>query len=236
MSAAKTGRKILIFGASADMAKPLLDLLFSNWQQCTFYLLARNVAALQPLAVAGKNKGHEVIISQYDIEQPPAIHFTGIEFCITYAGWLPDDKNAVEKSRLLNFTGIQLFVDALIKNNADTLEHIMITGSVAGVRCRPVNRAYGMAKQALHKYAIELHDKWKNKITITLVIPGFIQTKMLDGMSTPRILTLDPKRLAKSYLKWLSTKPKQVYSQPVWKAISVVLRLMPEFLVKRMKN
>lgn len=236
MSVDKTGRKILILGAGADMARPFLQILFAEWHACTFYLLARTTTALTELVEQGRSKGHTVELHHYDLEQPEALHFSGVEFCITYAGWLPTDKEAVEKAMLLNFTGIKRFVDVLIADNQLTLKHILLTGSVAGVRCRPVNRAYGLAKSALHQYALQLQKKWAGKIAVTLVIPGFIRTRMIEGMQTPAILTSTPEKLARLYVKWMDSQPKVVYSQPVWKLASFVLRNIPEFIVKRMKR
>ncbi len=236
MAVNKTGRKILILGASADMARPFLQILFAEWEACTFYFLARNTSAITDLAAQGRSKGHTVEIHYYDVEKPEVLRFSGVEFCITYTGWLPDDNNAVEKSMLLNFTGIKQFVDVLISDNQQTLKHILFTGSIAGVRIRPANQAYGLAKAALHQYALELQKNWAGKIAITLVIPGFVQTKMIAGMQTPGILTSTPEKLAYHYVKWMGSQPKVVYSQPVWKLISFGLRIVPEFIIKRMKR
>lgn len=234
MSENKSGNRILILGAGSDMAGAMIRLLFQEWNGCTFYLLARNISALKELAAQGESSGHKVELHHYDLMEPARLHFPNTEYCITYTGWLPDNKEAFEKSMLLNFTGIEVFVNGLIEDSGQTLKHIIITGSVAGVRCRPANRAYGLAKMALHDYALRLQKKWVGKIAVTLVIPGYVRTKMIADMKTPGILTLTTEQIAKKYYRYLESKPKKVYSQFSWKLVSTTLRLLPEFIIKRL--
>ena len=236
MNIHKKNKTILILGAGAGMAQPFIKLLFKQWQQCTFYLLARNTAVLQPLATQGTSLGHTVELHHYDLAEMALPSFTGVEFCITYVGWLPANNEEPDKAMLLNCTGVELFINRLIETNTETLKTILITGSIAGVRVRPANRAYGLAKAALHKYALELQQKWAGRIGVTLVIPGYVSTKMLAGIQAPALLVSSPEKLAAKYETWMASQPKIVYSQPVWRLISVILKGMPEFIVNRMKQ
>lgn len=226
---------MVVLGASSGMAQALLPLLFERWQSCCFYLLARNIGALQNLAGQATQKGHKVETITYDLEKPSALHLTGIHYCLVFAGWLPPDNSHPEKAMWVNHTAIQQFVDGLVENNQNTLEHVLITGSIAGVRVRPSNWAYGKAKAALHAYTRGLQKKWGGSFATTLVIPGYVSTKMLDGLSTPGFLTLSAEAMAEKYWGWMSARPSVVYSQPAWWLIGWVLRLMPGFIIRRMK-
>lgn len=229
-------KSALILGAGSDMARPLLDLLFTNWDSCEFYLLARNPGTLQALKDAGEARGHRVRLVTYDLLSPTDINLTGVECCITFAGWLPPDNSEPVKTMEVNATAIQQFTEKLIATNIDSLKHIIITGSIAGVRVRPSNRAYGAAKSALHQWARKLQKEQAGTIDITLVIPGYVKTKMIRGMQTPSFLTLSPQHMAEKYYQWIYSRPAIVYSQPAWKMIARILRAAPEFLVKRMKS
>ena len=224
----------MILGAGSDMAMALILELFAKWANCHFCLLARNTSKLEKLKTEAAANNHKVDLYTYDLEHPTDLHFSGIQYAITFAGWLPPDNTEPEKAMLINHTAIQLFLEGLIKDNNQTLEQIMITGSIAGVRVRPSNMAYGQAKAALHQYAYELQKRHPNFVT-TLVIPGYVKTRMLEGLSTPGALTLSVTQMAEKYLLWLETKPKTAYSQPAWRIIGLILRMIPSFILKRMK-
>ena len=231
----KSHKTVLILGAGSDMAVSFVTLLANTWHKCTFHLLARNPAHLQNLKAHAEGHGHQVFLHEYDLLNPPVADFTGIEYCVVYAGWLPPDNNDPEKTMTINSTAIQKFLDKLITVNKLSLEHIIITGSIAGVRVRPSNKAYGQAKASLHSYVYDLQKKYGAAVTFTLVIPGYVKTKMIAGHRTPGLLTVSPVKMAKKYLEWLVTKPTVIYSQPIWRLIAGILRKVPEFIIQRMK-
>lgn len=231
----KSGRHILVLGAGSDIAKALLRILFSSWSNCHFYLLARNVNALDEIEQEGKAKGHTIEIFTYDLLHPPELHFSNIECCLVFSGWLPPDNSEPEKAMIINYTAIRSFLDRLIKDNSGVLKQLIITGSIAGERVRPANKTYGEAKAALHKYAKELQQEWAGKMYVTLVIPGYVNTKMIEGKETPAMLTLSPQKMAEKYVGYLALRPRISYSQPAWKLIATILKLLPEFVIKKLK-
>jgi decaprenylphospho-beta-D-erythro-pentofuranosid-2-ulose 2-reductase len=231
----KSHKNILILGATSDMALAFINLFIDNWQKCTFHLLARNTETLHELKSRAETLGHHVFLYTYDLLNPPELNFTGIEYYIVYAGWLPPDNTEPEKTMLVNNTAIQHFTNKVIAANRNHLDHMIITGSVAGVRVRPSNRAYGQAKARLHEYVKALQKKFYPTFTCTLVIPGYVETKMIAGHKTPGFLTASPGDMAIKYWTWLETKPKIAWSQPVWRLIAFILKMIPEFIVKRLK-
>lgn len=235
MARKKSHKNILILGAGSGMAMAFIQLLSKSWQHCTFHLLARDIQQLDAAKQQAEALGHQVILYTYDLLNPPKTDFTGMEFCVVYAGWLPPDNTEPEKTMTINCTGIQQFLDKFIPLNRLTLEHVIVTGSIAGTRVRPSNKAYGQAKANLHSYVYDLQKKWASIITITLTIPGYVKTKMIAGHIAPAFLTVTPEKMAEKYLGYFETKPTIVYSQPAWRLIAFVLKMIPEFIMKRLK-
>ena len=231
----KSHKNILILGATSEMALAFINLIIDNWHHCTFYLLARNTATLLELKNRGEALGHQVLLYTYDLMNPPELHFSGIDYYVVYAGWLPPDNSEYEKAMVINNTGIQHFTNKIITSNLNHLEHIIITGSIAGVRVRPANKAYGNSKAGLHHYARGLQKNHHSIITSTIVISGFVKTRMIIGRKTLGLLTVSPAYMALKYCAWLETKPKTGWSQPVWRLIAIGLKMVPEFIVKRLK-
>jgi len=226
---------VLILGATSDMALAFTNLAIITWSKCTFHLLARNTLLLHDIKTRAETLGHHVHLHTYDLLDPPEISFTGIEYYIAYAGWLPPNNNMPEITMQVNSLAIQAFTNKLFDTNRHTLEHIIVTGSVAGVRVRPSNKAYGMAKAHLHAW-VKMFQKQNDKyVTSSLVIPGYVKTKMIAGHKTPGLLTTTPQKMAVKYLEWLITKPAVTYSQPVWQLIAIILQMLPGFVTKRLK-
>lgn len=230
----QNNKHILILGATSDIASPLLLTIISKWKHCTFYLLARNTEKLHDIKKTIEEQNNYVELINYDLLNPPDVHFSRIEYCIILAGWLPKNENETNKTMLVNFSGIKIFIDKLIFDNINSLKQIIITGSIAGVRIRSKNKNYGMAKQALHHYALNLQNNKEYHFKTALVIPGYIKTKMIEGINTPKTLTISPENLAAKYFIWMDEKPSIVYSQPIWRGIALILKTIPEFIMKRL--
>lgn len=234
MQAPHSNKNILILGATSAVAIALIQLLANTWHNCKFYLLARNTDTLNDIKKIIQQNGHHAFLITYDLVQPDDIHFSDINYCMVFTGYLPKTDNETAKTMQVNFNGIKHFIEKLIDTNKQSLEQLIVTGSIAGVRLRKKNRDYGLAKMKLHHLTYELQKKWSNQFITTLVIPGYIKTRMIDHLSTPKILTIQPNTLAIKYLKWMDSKPRKVYSQYQWYIISLILRLIPEFIIKRL--
>ncbi len=231
----KSHKNILILGATSEMALAFIKLIIDNWSHCSIYLLARNTETLQDVKDRGELRGHLVMLYTYDLTNPPELHFSGIDYYLAYAGWLPPDNTEYEKAMIINNTGIQHFTNKIIASNLNHIDHIIITGSIAGVRVRPANKAYGDSKSGLHNYVRGLQKNRFPAITSTIVISGFVKTRMIVGRKTLGMLTVSPANMAVKYCKWLETKPKTGWSQPAWRLIAIALKLVPDFIVKRLK-
>lgn len=107
--------------------------------------------------------------------------------------------------------------------------------SVAGERGRKSNYIYGSAKAAFTTFLSGLRNElFVHNIHVLTVIPGFVKTKMLGDLITPKFLTASPEAVAESVFISFKKKKNVVYVYPIWRYIMLVIKLIPEFLFKRM--
>ena len=113
---------------------------------------------------------------------------------------------------------------------------IICISSVAGDRGRQSNYIYGSAKAGLSVYLSGLrHRLFASGIHVMTVKPGFVRTKMTQGMDLPERLTMMPDKLAEKI--YLSHKKRKgtCYASFTWWGLMTVIRLLPEWFFKRTK-
>ena len=112
---------------------------------------------------------------------------------------------------------------------------IIGVSSVAGDRGRASNFIYGSSKAGFSAFLSGLRNRLTGKgIHVITVKPGFVDTRMTAGMNLPRALTAQPDEVATAVLKAHSNGSDVVYVRPIWRLIMVVIRLIPEFMFKRL--
>lgn len=127
---------------------------------------------------------------------------------------------------------INKFVQLVKDKKAATIIGI---SSVAGERGRKSNYIYGSSKAAFTTYLSGLrNDLFIHNIHVMTVIPGFVKTKMLGNLTTPKILTSSPENAAESVFKGFKKKKNVIYIYSVWKYIMFMIKSIPEFLFKRL--
>lgn len=108
--------------------------------------------------------------------------------------------------------------------------------SVAGERGRQSNFIYGSAKAGFTAYLSGLRNYlYDKKVNVLSVIPGFMATKMTEGMPLNPKLTASPKQVANCIYKAYKNKKNVVYVLPIWWVIMMIIRNIPEFIFKRLK-
>ena len=105
--------------------------------------------------------------------------------------------------------------------------------SVAGERGRATNYVYGSAKAGFTAFLSGLRNRLaKNGVHVVTVLPGFVATKMTEGMDLPTRLTAQPEEVAKAVFKAVKRTKNTIYIKPIWWIIMVIIRLIPERLFK----
>jgi decaprenylphospho-beta-D-erythro-pentofuranosid-2-ulose 2-reductase len=148
-------------------------------------------------------------------------------------------KDFVEARRILdtNFTGAVSILDLVAQDfERRRAGAIVGLGSVAGDRGRQSNYHYGSAKAGLAAYLSGLRNRlFPAGVLVLTVKPGFIDTKMTEGLKLPPPLTAQPEQVARDILRALERKKDVLYTLWMWRWIMLLIRHIPERLFKRLK-
>lgn len=107
--------------------------------------------------------------------------------------------------------------------------------SVAGERGRATNYVYGSAKAGLTAFLSGLRNRLDQKgVHIVTVLPGFVTTRMTEGMDLPTKLTAQPEEVGKAITRAVEKKQNVIYVRSVWRLIMMIIRNVPEKIFKRM--
>lgn len=108
--------------------------------------------------------------------------------------------------------------------------------SVAGERGRASNYVYGAAKAGFTAFLSGLRNRLAGRgVQVVTVLPGFVATRMTEGMDLPRRLTAQPEEVAEAAYRAVRRRRDVVYVRPIWRLIMAVIRALPEWLFKRTK-
>ncbi len=238
---------ILILGATSDIAA------------ATAYEFARNgfgilLAGRAPekLAVIEKDisSRFEVPVSShlFDAEDfaghasffAKLPHRPDVTLCaFGYLGEQEKGQNEWEEAQRIiqvNYTGAVSVLN-IVANSYAEQEYGAIIGisSVAGERGRQSNYLYGSAKAGFTAYLSGLRNRLAKKgIPVLTVKPGFVRTRMTEGLPLPKPLTAEPEQVGKAIYKAFRSKEDVIYTLPVWKLIMQNIRMIPEGIFKKM--
>lgn len=142
-----------------------------------------------------------------------------------------------EKVISSNYTGgvsiLGIVADDFEARNAGTIIGI---SSVAGDRGRQSNYIYGSAKAGFTAFMAGLrHRLSATNVHVLTVKPGYVETKMTEGMDLPKILTAQPHQIAKAIFRAYRSRKRTLYFLPVWRQIMFVVRSLPEFIFVKTK-
>jgi short-subunit dehydrogenase len=129
-----------------------------------------------------------------------------------------------------NFVAPSLLLEE-IANRMEARGNGTIVGlsSVAGDRGRASNYTYGSAKAGFTAFLSGLRGRLRRKgVHIITVKPGFVATKMIDGLNPPRALTASTEEVAEAVANAVRKGRDVVHVKPVWRPIMLLVRLAPE--------
>lgn len=113
---------------------------------------------------------------------------------------------------------------------------IIALSSVAGERGRQSNFIYGSAKAGFTTYLQGLRNYLFHKgVHVLTVIPGFMDTKMTQGLNLPKPVTATPEQAAQIIFKAYKKQKNVVYVSAIWCLIMLLIKNIPEFIFKKMK-
>lgn len=239
---------VLLLGASSDMAVAIAKKYATKGYG--IQLAARNASRLQPLqSDLSIRSGATCTLHEFDAESPgshPAFFeslTTKPDISICIFGYLGDqhlaqsDWRECERIIQVNYTGAVSVLN-IIANYYSSRQEGVIAGisSVAGERGRQSNYIYGSAKAGFTAYLSGLRNRlYHDKVHVVSVQPGFVYTRMTEGLPLPKLLTATPEDVANTVFNAIGKKKNTVYVKWFWRWIMLVIKSIPEFIFKKLK-
>lgn len=246
MKSAEINKTALILGATSDIGIQITnELLHLGWN---VQITGKNQNLLNQITNDLKSKYQSEITSLYldisdtkrhsqfvkNLKMIPDIVFS----CIGYyedQTLAKNDSDEFLKTIQINFTGIAILLNCLtLEMEKNKKGKVVVLSSVAGLRGRQLNFIYGSAKAALTTYLSGLRNLLHPHIQITTILLGPVYTKMSAGHKLIPWITLQPKDAAKKIIRAGLNGKDEVYIHWIWKYIMLGIRLIPEWIFKKL--
>ena len=166
----------------------------------------------------------------------------GLDAFFCSVGFLGDQKKAEQDIRecelimQANFNGLLPMLTAtaqLFKQQRSG--SIMVVSSVAGERGRCSNYCYGSSKAAMTAFLSGMRcSLLPYNVHVMTIKPGYVATRMVAHKKLPPYITASTQRVAKDIVKGFKRRSSVVYTMWLWRYIMGVVRLIPEFIFKRL--
>jgi decaprenylphospho-beta-D-erythro-pentofuranosid-2-ulose 2-reductase len=243
---------ILILGATSGIAKDLSRVLAERG--CSLVLTGRNAAELEKAAADLRLRYQATV----EVETFDALDFAQhgefvarvlskpvpLDGAILCYGYLPDqrqsetDMDEARRTIDVNFTSAVTLLAPL----ADYFEkqrrgYLAVISSVAGDRGRQSNYTYGATKAGLTAYLAGMRNRLhRSGVHVLTIKPGFVDTPMIHGRVNPNSpLVASSSRVAHDIDRAIRRRRDTLYTPWFWRPIMFIVRLLPEWLFKRMK-
>ncbi|MHB8810320.1 MAG: SDR family NAD(P)-dependent oxidoreductase [Desulfobulbaceae bacterium] len=241
---------VLILGATSAVARASAGLLAR--QGYGLILAGRDTDELQRLAADLRIREDARADWEYFEASDPASHpaffarvlgrTTKLAGVLLAFGSMGDHELAVrefsEAERIIraNFTGavsiLTLCANHLLASGGGFL--VALT-SVAGERGRQSNYVYGAAKGGLDLFLQGLRNRcFVGKVRVITIRPGFLDTAMTYGLPG-LFLVASPEYAARRIVAALGRPGDILYVPWFWRPVMLAIRLIPEFLFKRLQ-
>jgi decaprenylphospho-beta-D-erythro-pentofuranosid-2-ulose 2-reductase len=111
---------------------------------------------------------------------------------------------------------------------------IVALSSVAGERVRRANFVYGSTKAGMDGFYLGLGEALAPEgVTVTVVRPGFVHSKMTEGMkATP--LASTPEQVADVTVNAVAKGKELVWAPAAWRMVMTVVRHIPRVIFRRL--
>ena len=238
---------VLVVGAKSDMAKAIAGVYAKNGHD--LYLAARESSELEVFSqdmrirTQREVKLIELDILAYeshaDIYESLAEKPVGVISAVGYLGEQEKAQSNFQEAQKIidtNYTGVVSLFN-IIANDFEKRGSGFMVGisSVAGDRGRKSNYIYGSAKAALTAYLSGLRNRLHDaNVQVLTVKPGFVATKMPEGMELPAKLTVSSEEVAEDIFKAQQDGKNVLYTKWFWKFIMMIIKAIPEWKFKGM--
>ena len=243
-----TEGSVLVLGGGSDIGLAVARAYAADGR--AIRLAARRPEALEAEASdIGLRHGVEVTLHRFDaletddlpafvdgLPELPAIAVCAVGLLGDQAGAERDPALAARVMRS-NYEGPALVLGILAERMEARGSGVIVgISSVAGDRGRATNYVYGSAKAGFTAFLSGLRNRLAKKgVHVLTVKPGFVATRMTEGMDLPARLTATPEQVAERTLRAAASGSDEIHVLRIWWLVMAVIRAIPEPIFKRMR-
>lgn len=239
-------QRVLVLGGRSDIARAVLDQLGPRLEQVV--LAVRTPATVDAQLEILRGRGVSCRAVPYDADDIDAhervLSEAGdVDLVILAFGTLgppfsldvqPADAAALANTNFVS--GVAAAQAAARHLVAQGHGSLVIITSVAGVRVRADNAVYGASKAGLDGFAQGLADTVHGSgVHVMIVRPGFVHTKMTEGMPLAPFATT-PEQVAADIVDGLRKRRRVVWSPAALQPTFAGLRLLPSMVWRRLRR
>jgi decaprenylphospho-beta-D-erythro-pentofuranosid-2-ulose 2-reductase len=243
-------QSVLVLGATSDIAHATLRALVARRTR-TIVLAARDPESLAPLADELRALGAETVetlaFDALDVESHVAFiddvfdRVGDIDLALVAFGVLGDQEQAERESDAavdiarVNYLGpLSVGVPVAQRMRAQGHGRIVVLSSVAGERARRSNFVYGSSKAGMDAFFQGLGDSLVGSgVKVMIVRPGFVHTKMTDGMEAALFPTT-PDAVAQAIVRGLERGTETVWVPSTLRYVMSGLRHVPRPIFRKL--
>ncbi|WP_027550097.1 SDR family oxidoreductase [Bradyrhizobium sp. Cp5.3] len=244
-----TSRKsVLVLGGSSDIGRATARAFAKAGYDVQ--LAGRDVAVLEPDAAdlrARYNAG--VTLWKFDVLDTASFEtFAGglpalPDVVVSIVGLLGTQENAqsdLDHATTImrsNYEGpaliLGLFAEKFLARGNGTIVGV---SSVAGDRGRASNYVYGSAKAGFSAFLSGLRARAsRGGVHVVTVKPGFVRTRMTEGMKLIGPLTVEAPVVGDAILNAVQRRTDVVYVSNKWRLVMLIIKALPEAIFKKLK-
>lgn len=237
-------KTVLLLGANSDVAKAAI--LQYNALGYRVLAASRSTDALHAFVAAQVPQPALVAVLYFDatdfdshaafyaaLPEKPHIVVYAAGFLKNNEAALLDFPGALQMMKVHYVGAVSILNIVAMDAQNSRLERIVGLSSLSGVRGRKSNFIYGSTKAAFTQYLAGLRQYlFSRRITVNVIVAGYIRSKMTAGLDLPESLMLEPSFIAGAVVR--PAKRFVIVPGLKWKLIYTALKWMPEQLVARL--
>ena len=224
-------KNIIIFGASSEIAKKLIDKLEKDNK--IFKVTSNKDLINEDI----QNNYYFCSYEDYNTIDDVLNKVKVIDIAIIFNGKLNSSKHSeFEKKKELNdinFLYPSTIISKIIEKNKNKYLQIAAVSSVAAERGRYKNIIYSSSKAALTSYLSSMRQKHPN-YKITTIKLGMVKTNMTKDLNLPPFLTDKPNDAANLIYDGI-LKRKDIIISFKWRIVMFLVKILPEGIFKKLK-
>lgn len=237
-------KTVLVLGANSDVAKQCI----LHYLKKGFSVIAasRNLKSLENFIIENQLESSKISIQYFDtadfsshqkfyneLSVKPNIVVYAAGFLVENQKALRDFEGTFEMMKT-NYVGAVSILNIISTDQSNcNLERIIGLSSLSGVRGRKSNFIYGSTKAAFTTYLAGLRQELSSrKIVVNVLVSGYINTKINEGLDLKKSLLMEPDYVAKHIIN--AGNSFTIVPNFKWKIIYLILKFLPESLVAKL--